>query len=116
MPILALPSKIHDVGYRTFVASVAALGDTCMHRRLEDKIRELCTRSITAREDELAIIADLRARSVNTSSASETLSRARTSPNAKNRLRLERRSRQQESREIRLVPAQETSERKRKSG
>ncbi len=61
MPILALPSKIHDVGYRTFVASVAALGDTCMHRRLEDKIRELCTRSITAREDELAIIADLRA-------------------------------------------------------
>ena len=36
--------------------------------------------------------------------------------NAKNRLRVKRRSKQQESREIRLAPPQGTSERKRKLG
>ena len=87
-----------------------------MRRRLEDRIRELCTRSITAREDELAIIADLRA------ALREHVERIRqvvagtNFANAKNRLRLERRAKRQESREILLVPRQEPPEKKRKAG
>jgi hypothetical protein len=85
-------------------------------RRLEDRIRELCAKSTTAQGDEMSIIADLKA------ALREHVERlrqvvARTDfANVKNGLRLERRSRQQESREIRLVPLQETSEKKRKSG
>jgi len=95
---------------------LAAFPDTRMLRRLEDRIRELCARSITVGEDELAIIADLRA------ALREHVERIRqvvagtNFANAKNRLRLERRAKRQESREILLVPPQETSEKKRKAG
>ena len=85
-------------------------------RSLEDKIRELCAKSITADEDEMSIISDLKV------ALREHVERvrnivARTDfANAKNQLRLERRSKQQESREIRLVPPKESSEKKRKAG
>ena len=85
-------------------------------RRLEDKIRELCARSIAAGEDEMSIISDLKV------ALREHVERvrnivARTDfANAKNQLRLERRSKLQESREIRLVPRQDTPEKRRKSG
>lgn len=111
-----LLAKIQIVGYGTFVVSVAALRDTRMRRRLEDKIRELCARSIIAGEDELAIIADLRA------ALREHVERIRkvvvgtNFANAKNRLRLERSAKRQESREILLVPPQKTSDTKRKAG
>jgi hypothetical protein len=84
-------------------------------RRLEDRIRELCARSITAQEDDLSIISDLKA------ALREHVERirnvvARTNfDDAKNGLRLERRAKQQEPREIRLVLPQD-AERKRKSG
>jgi hypothetical protein len=84
-------------------------------RRLEDRIRELCARSITAGEDEMSIISDLRA------ALREHVERVRNFvaftdfANAKDRLRLERRASQQESREIRLVPPQD-SEKKREAG
>jgi hypothetical protein len=86
-----------------------------MLRRLEDRIRELCARSITADEDDISIIADLK------EALREHVERirnvvARTNfDNAKNGLRLERRAQQQESREIRLVLPQD-AEKKRKSG
>ena len=86
-----------------------------MLRRLEDRIRELCARSITADEDVISIIADLK------EALREHVERirnvvARTNfDNAKNGLRLERRAQQQESREIRLVLPQD-AEKKRKSG
>jgi hypothetical protein len=81
-------------------------------RRLEDRIRELCAKSITAREDDLAIIAELKA------ALREHVERIRNvvaATDFANGLRLERRSRQQESREIRLVPPHD-AEKKRKSG
>jgi hypothetical protein len=85
-------------------------------RRLEDRIGELCAKSITAGEDELTIISDLRAALREHVERVRKIVAATDFDSAKDRLRLERRSKQQESREIRLVPAQETSERKRKSG
>jgi hypothetical protein len=85
-----------------------------MLRRLEDKIRELCNRGVTAGEDEMSIISDLRA------ALREHVERVRNFvaftdfAGAKNRLRLERRAKQQESGEIRLVPPQD-AEKKRKT-
>jgi hypothetical protein len=85
-------------------------------RRLEDKIRELCAKSLTAGEDEMSIIAELK------TALREHVERVRNFvaftdfANPKNGLRLERRSKQQESREIRLVPPKESSEKKRRSG
>jgi hypothetical protein len=66
-----------------------------MLRRLEDRIRELCGKSVTAPDDELrTAMADLRA------ALREHIERVRQVvadtdfANAKNRLRLERRSKQ----------------------
>jgi hypothetical protein len=86
-----------------------------MLRRLEDRIRELCAKSITAGEDEMSIIADLKVALREHIERVRNIVAATDFANAKNRLRLERRAKQQESREIRLVPPQD-AEKKRKFG
>ena len=86
-----------------------------MLRRLEDRIRELCAKSITAGEDEMSIIADLKVALREHIARVRNIVAATDFANAKNRLRLERRAKQQESREIRLVPLQD-AEKKRKAG
>ena len=84
-------------------------------RRLEDKIRELCAKSITAGEDELAIISDLRAALREHVERIRNLVTASDFVRAKGGLRLERRAKQQEFGEIRVVQP-EINENKRKSG
>lgn len=85
-------------------------------RRLEDKIRELCARSITAGEDETSIIAELRAALREHVERFRKIVKVTNFANAKHGLRLERRSKQQESHGIRLVPPKASSEKKRKAG
>jgi hypothetical protein len=85
-------------------------------RRLEDRIRELCARSITADEDDMSIIADLKTALREHIERVRNVVAATDFANARNRLRLERRAKQQEFREIRLVTPQETSAKNRKSG
>jgi hypothetical protein len=85
-------------------------------RRLEDRIRELCARSITADEDDISIIADLKTALREHVERVRNIVAATDFANAKNRLRVERRAKQQESREIRLVTPQKNSEKERRSG
>jgi hypothetical protein len=86
-----------------------------MRRRLEDKIRQLCEKSIVASDDEISIIADLK------TALREHVERVRNFvaltdfANAKDRLRLERRAIQQESQEIRLLTLKD-AEKKRTAG
>lgn len=99
-----------------FIPSVAASGDSCMPRRLEDKIRELCARSITASEDALEIIAELKVALREHVAGARNIVAATNFTNAKNRLQLERRANGHEPREVLAVPPRENSEKKRKSG
>jgi hypothetical protein len=83
-----------------------------MLRRLEDRIRELCAKSITAGEDDLAIIADLKA------ALREHVERIRkvvARTNFATGLRLERRAKPSPLLEIELVSPQD-AEKERKSG
>jgi len=86
-----------------------------MRRRLEDKIRQLCEKSIAAPKDEMSIIADLKTALREHVERVRNIVAATDFANAKNRLRLERRAKQQESQEIRLVTPQD-AEKKRKAG
>jgi hypothetical protein len=73
-------------------------------RRLEDKIRELCSRSITAREDEISIISDLK---VALREHVERIRNVVARTNFANGLRLERRSTQSPLMKIELVEPQD---------
>jgi hypothetical protein len=84
-----------------------------MRRRLEDKIRELCTRSITAREDELTIIADLKAALREHVERTRQVVAATNFANAKNRLRLERRASQSPPLDTLPAPPQEVNNKRR---
>jgi hypothetical protein len=87
-----------------------------MRRRLEDKIRELCARSISAREDELTIIADLKAALREHVERFRNVVATTDFASAKDRLRLERRSSPASPPlEILPAPSQKTSQKKRKS-
>jgi hypothetical protein len=68
-----------------------------MLRRLEDRIRELCAKSITASDDELGPRTELRAALREHAERFRKVVAATNFANAKNRLRLERRSRSKQS-------------------
>jgi hypothetical protein len=86
-----------------------------MRRRLEDKIRELCARSVTSREEELTTIAELRAALREHVERTRTVVAATNFASAKDRLRLERRSSPWQSplRESLLAMPQESNKKRR---